>query len=145
MASRYFFQVVPMHKKIFFVPAIFLAAFVLFSFPAFSAQKNVALADFNGTWQMDAEKSRQFTKQAAKKVNELTGFRFAVDAKKRTIRMQWGGSEAKTYRVASSSGTGKEISCKLEGQAAPMIMEKISDTEIHVKDRDEALVFVKVK
>lgn len=134
-----------MLSKVLSAPAILLAFLVLLAQPLAAAEKNVSLADFNGTWQMDAQKSQPNTREVAGKLKALTGFKFTVNAKDKTIRMEWADHEPKTSKVVSSTGEGKELSCKLEGYNATMLMEKISDTEVGVKDREETLVFIKVK
>lgn len=134
-----------MLKKFIITPGFALALLLLLALPAVAAQKAVSLADFNGTWQMDAEKSKSSTKAAANKLTELTGFKFTVNAKGKNIRMEWPGHQAKVRKVTSSKGEGKQLSCNLEGYKAVMLMEKVSDNEILVRDRDEALVFTKVK
>lgn len=134
-----------MLKKDFLLPGVALALLMLLALPASAAQKNVDLADFNGTWRMDAEKSRGSTKEAANKVPELSGFKMAVNAKARTIRMEWPDHRPEVRKITGFKADGQRLSCNLEGYNAAMLLEKVSDEEIQVKDRDEALVFVKVK
>ena len=118
---------------------------VLFAGALPAAQKNVTLEDFNGTWQMDAQKSKPNTREVTSKLKALTGFKFTINAKAKTIRMEWADHEPKTRKVVSSKGEGNELTCQLEGYKAVMLMEKISADEMYVKDREETLVFTKVK
>lgn len=138
-----------MFKKLFTPTCLVLALFLLCVPPAPQAaetvQKNATLQDFDGTWLMDAEKSKISTKEAANKLGELTGFKFTVNAKAGTIRMEWADHQPKTHKVTAAKGDGQQLACTLEGQKAEMLMEKVSGDELLVRDRDEALVFIKVK
>lgn len=120
------------------------ALFILFALPALGAQKNVTLSDFSGTWQLDATRSKESTKDAAGKLRELTGFKFTINARAKTIRMEWPGHQPKVRKVLAAEADGQAISCQLEGYKARMRLEKVAKDEIRVVDRDEALVFVRL-
>lgn len=133
-----------MRKITFILPGLALALFLFCSPGAVAAQKNVSLADFNGTWRLDAEKSKDSTKEAANKLSALTGFKFTVNAKAGSIRMEWSDHPPKTRKITASKAEGRTLSCTLEGYKAPMLLEKTPDGQVLVKDRDETLVFVRV-
>lgn len=134
-----------MLKKAFYVPGVALAVFFLFAFPALAGQKNVSLADFNGVWQMDAEKSKPLTKNAAGKLKDLVGFKMTVNAKAKTLRMEWPGHQPKVRKITAVKADGQALSCKIEGYKTEMLLEQVTGDEMLVKDREEALVFVRLK
>lgn len=134
-----------MLKRFLPLPALFTALILFMCAPLSAAEKNVTLADFNGTWQMDAENSKPALPEVANKLKNLTGFKLTVNSKANTIRMEWADHQPKTRKVMSAKANGKELSCQLEGYTTRMLMEKISDDVVHVKDRDETLVFTRVK
>lgn len=130
----------------FFLIILFVSGTVLSSpVSGYSAAKNLTLSAFDGSWSINIDKSRQTAASTVSMLAELEGMSFAISGKNKTIQVKWPDFDPKTHKVTVSKATPKELHCKLDGFTQPMIIETSGPDEILVKDRDETLVFNRVK
>ncbi len=109
------------------------------------AAKTLALADVEGSWLLNMEKSKSGVNTVASMLAEYKGFKFTISAKNKTMRMEWPGFDPKTHKLAVVKADSAKLECKLDGFEQIMVIEKIGPDELLIRDRDETLTFSRVK